>query len=427
MKATRLSGRQGERGVAALFVTVLLCLAMVLAVALAQRNVDVEEQRSANELRATSAFEAAEAGLDWALARINDPTPVDDECRPSGDASAKSVRERLLRIGVPGGELVPMAWSDAGAARTLQAACVRDAEGWRCSCPRDRAPDLASTAGAATAPAFVVELAAGSREDLVRVLATGCTRTGPGAVCAASSDAEREATARLEAAWALLPSLRSLPPAALMVRGDVDVGVASLGVSNDQAASGGLAALAGGRIAAPGLRVGFPAGSSLGGSLASNDATLHDLTADRFFARTFGMGLDAWTAQPAARHVVCDGDCAPAVSAAIAAGARLLVLDGDAVLSGPATFGGIDDPIALVATGVLRISGDVAVFGVVHAAALEWNDASPGAAFVRGAVLSGGDYRGNAAVDLRRDDAVLARLAATSGSFVRVLGSWKDF
>ena len=73
--APSLRSRAGcQRGVAALFVTVMLCFAMVLAVAVAHRNVVVEEQRSANEMRAASAFEAAEAGLEWALARINDPS-----------------------------------------------------------------------------------------------------------------------------------------------------------------------------------------------------------------------------------------------------------------------------------------------------------------------------------------------------------------
>jgi len=74
--AVPLRSRAGQRGVAALFVTVMLCFAMVLAVAVAHRNVVVEEQRSANELRAASAFEAAEAGLDWALASINDPSRI---------------------------------------------------------------------------------------------------------------------------------------------------------------------------------------------------------------------------------------------------------------------------------------------------------------------------------------------------------------
>ena len=83
--APSLRLRTGQRGVAALFVTVMLCFAMVLAVAVAHRNVVVEEQRSANELRAASAFESAEAGLDWALSRINDPSRIGADCLPSAD------------------------------------------------------------------------------------------------------------------------------------------------------------------------------------------------------------------------------------------------------------------------------------------------------------------------------------------------------
>ena len=126
-------GRQ--RGVASLFVTVVLCFAMVLAVAAAHRDVVVEEQRSANELRAAIAFEAAEAGLEWALARINDPARIGVDCLPSTDAAAVSFRDRMIRIVVPGGELAPTTWSDAGTPTTLQAACVRTADGWRCACP----------------------------------------------------------------------------------------------------------------------------------------------------------------------------------------------------------------------------------------------------------------------------------------------------
>ena len=129
-----------QRAVAALFVTVMLCLAMVLAVAVAHRNVFVEEQRSANELRAASAFEAAEAGLEWALARINDPTRTGPDCLPSADAGALSLRQRMVRIATPSGEISPQAWNDAGTPAPLQAACVRGAVGWTCSCPANDRP-----------------------------------------------------------------------------------------------------------------------------------------------------------------------------------------------------------------------------------------------------------------------------------------------
>ena len=418
--------RHRQHGVAALFVTVMLCFAMVLAVAVAHRNVVVEEQRSANELRAASAFEAAEAGLEWALARINDPSRVGADCLPSGDAAALSFRERMVRIDVASGDLAVRTWLDAGTPVPLQAACMRGADGWTCRCPMNGPAALPAPVGSAVAPAFVVELAAATRPGIVRVVATGCTRNGAGSTCAASVDASGEATARLEAAWAMLPALRSLPTAALTVQGDVDVGAAWLGVHNVDGASGALAVHAGGRIGATALRIGAPPGAPAGASLASDDDVLRALSGDRFFARVFGMGTAAWTAQPAARRVGCAIDCARALVAAIDAGQRLLVIEGDATIAGPLTIGHADDPIVIVATGALRLSDDIALHGVVHAASLEWNDTTPGRAFVRGAVIAGA-YGGNASVDLHRDAAVLARPAAGNGSLVRINGSWKDF
>ena len=189
---------------AALFVTVMLCFAMVLAVAVAQRNVVVEEARSANELRAASAFEAAEAGLDWALARINDPLRIGADCLPSADPAALSFRDRFLRIGVPSGSLAPSTWSDAGTPTPLQAACVRGAAGWRCSCPTgDRpAPARAARHGRGAGLRHRPSPQA-PRADVIRIVVDGCTRSDAGAPCAASSDAaqrsDRSARKRLGA------------------------------------------------------------------------------------------------------------------------------------------------------------------------------------------------------------------------------------
>lgn len=416
-----------QRGAAALFVTVMLCFVTVLAVALAQRNVLVEEQRSANELRSSIASAAADAGLDWALARINDPAPSTAACQPSGDATALSFRSRMLRIDATAGTVTPITWNDAGTETPLRAACIRNAAGWACNCPANGRPTLAAADTGAIAPAFFVELAPSARPGVVRVIATACTKASADAGCEAASAIGREAMARVETAWALLPALRSAPAAALTVGGDVDVGGAALGVHNRDALSGALAIHAGGRVLANALRIGTPPGAPLGASIASGDVALHALASGRLFARHFGMDRAAWAAQPAARQVACTGECTAAIAAAVEAGTRLVAVDGDAMLSGPVSLGTQDDPIVLAASGTLHFSGDVSIHGVVHAAALEWSDAAPPRAFVRGAVVVAGDVRGNAAADIVRDAAILDRLANANGSFVRVNGSWKDF
>jgi len=426
MSIVGIRAPRGQHGAAALFVIVMLCFAMVLVAALAQRNVVVEERRSANELRSRIAFSAADAGLEWALARINDPTPIGATCLPDTDASATSFRARILRIDAASGTVAPTTWSDSGIAVPLQAACVRGAAGWTCSCPTSGRPTLPAVEGAALAPAFFVELATSARPGVVRVAATGCTKAAAASGCAAQDASGREATARVEIAWALLPALRSAPVAALTLGGDLDVGIAALGVANVDASSGGLAVHVGGRILASALRVEAPSGASLAGSIAAGDDELRTLGSERLFARHFGMPPRVWAAQPAARHVDCRDDCTAAIAAAIARGARLLFVDGDAALAGPAVLGSTDDPIVLVASGVLTIVGDVAVHGAVHAATLDWRDGA-GFAFVHGSVVIAGDMRGNAAADIVRDAAILDRLANASGSFVRVNGSWKDF
>ena len=316
----------------------------------------------------------------------------------------------MVGIDAADGSVTPLRWDDAGTPAALQVACVRNADGWRC-----KRRGAGARACRPRAPARSRRRSSSSSRprlgtDAVRVVSTGCTRAGSGAnICVASADAGHEATSRLEAAWALLPALRALPTAALTVRGDVDVGAASLGVHNVDGGAGALALHAGGRVVAPALRISAPPGASVAASLASADTALRALLADRFFARYFGMGAAAWAERPGARRVACASDCAAAILEAIGAGARLLVIDGDARVAGRTAFGSAEDPVALVASGLLRLSGEIAVHGVVHAASLEWNYVGAGGALVRGATLVGNDDPGHGRGRLRPRDAGRAR------------------
>ena len=414
-----------QRGAASLLVTTLLCLATILIVAYANRNIVVEARTSANHVRATQAREAAEAGAEWATARLNDAAPVGTDCLPGAGAGARSARDLWLRFQGDEGTVAATRWDDAGTLVPLRSACVRRGAGWSCSCPAGGVPSLPAPLGTDTAPAFVVELAAGPAPGLVRIVSTGCTRSD--SACLASADASHEARARVEVTVALIAALRSAPAAALSVRGDIDAGAAALGAHHRDGASGGLALHAGGAISGSALRLTAAAGSALDGVLAGNDAALAGLDADRFFARYFGMSRAAWAAQPAVARISCSGDCTTAFASAVAGGRRLLHVDGDLALAGPAVFGSADDPVAIVAGGTITLSGAVTIHGVVHGAALRWDDAVAPGALIRGASLSGGGYAGNAAPDFVHDAAVLARLHTRAGSFVRINGSWKDF
>ena len=298
----------GQRGAASLFVTTLLCFAMVLAVAYANRSLVAEERASGNQYRTAQAFEAAEAGLEWSLARLNDSERLGADCLPSGNLADLAFRDRTLQIGALTGAITPATWDDAGTPFPLQSACVRDGSGWSCSCPANGQPALPTPAGRATAPAFSVAFSAGPRPGLVRVVSTGCTRSA--SACAASATAGHEASSTLEAVFALVPSLRAAPAAALTARGQIDAGAAAAGAHHRDAASGGLALHAGGAVVGAAWRLTAPAGAPLGEAVAADDPVLASLAGDRLFLRHFGIDKRAWLAQAAATRVICSIDCA---------------------------------------------------------------------------------------------------------------------
>lgn len=400
----------------------LLVFAMLIVVAYANRNVAVEARASANQYRSTQAFEAAEAGLEWTLAKLNDSTPIGDDCLPSADPAAQSFRDGHLRFA--GSGFAAATWDDAGTPTLLQAACVRNDTGWSCSCPSTGAPKPPVAAGTATSPAFTVALTTGTKPGLIVATASGCTRGD--VVCNTTSNIGHESTARVEVTLGLVPGLRAAPAAALTVRGNVDAGASALGLHNADPALGSTAVHAGGTVTGDALRLSAADGSSLDGAIVAGDATLASLAGDRYFARWFGMNKATWLAQPGATRIVCSGNCASSIADAVAAGSRLLAIDGDIDLAGPISLGTAERPVVLVANGALRLRGAVALRGIIAAASIDWRETAAGA-LVQGAAISESDYSGDACADIVHDAAVLARLQGGSGSFARVNGSWKDF
>jgi Tfp pilus assembly protein PilX len=107
-----------QRGAAALIVTTLLFFAMVLVAVFVNRNLVFEQRASANQYRSTQAFEAAEAGAEWAVAQLNNPTRLGADCLPSSASAASSFRTRYLRNS--GGAFTPVTWLSGSGVTALQ-------------------------------------------------------------------------------------------------------------------------------------------------------------------------------------------------------------------------------------------------------------------------------------------------------------------
>lgn len=420
---SRVSAAHRQRGAAALVVTTLLFFVMVLVTLFVNRNLVFEQRASANQYRATQAFEAAEAGAEWALAQLNNPQRMGPDCLPVADSAASSFRSRTLNPS--SAAFAPRTWDNAGVATTLQPTCVRSASGWNCSCPTNGAPTLSAPEGDGPFPAFSLQFGAGDKPGTLRVLATGCTSLA--GVCLAGSTSNPDATARVDVTVGLLAGLRTAPAAALTARGSIDADGAAFGAHNADPATG-LALHAGAGIAASHARLTPPAGAPLASALLSHDAGLAALGTDRFFASYFGLDKTRWKSQPAVQRIVCGSDCGATITAAAAAtdGSALIWIDGDLAFDGPVTLGSVEHPVVLVVDGAARIRGAVALHGLLYATALSWNDTAPGAV-LRGAALSESHYTGNGTPELVYDSGVLATLQTRSGSFARINGGWRDF
>lgn len=415
-----------ERGAATLIVTLVLLAATLLATLFANRDAFYEQRIATNQQRSTLAFEAAEAGLEWALAQLNDNQRIGADCLGSAGA-ADSFRERFLSLAEPSGQIDGRSWNDAGTSRPLQAACVRSASGWDCACPTNAHPAPALPAGTALAPAFAVRFAAGGRPGLVRVIAAGCTSLA--GACRPGTAVRVDASAQIEALFGRVPALRTLPSAPLVTPGAVNAGSAALGAHHPDPATGGIAIHAGGAIEAAMARITPPAGTPLAAALVDHDSALANLGAEALFVSLFGLDKATWQRQGVVSELACQGACTSQLLAAIGDGVvhRQIHVGGNLRLDGPAVIGAPGRPVIVVVDGDAAFVGAVQVHGIVHARQIHWSgSASPGA-FVRGALIAEAGYSGDGAPDLFHDGAVFAALKGRTGAFARVSGSWRDF
>jgi Tfp pilus assembly protein PilX len=418
---------QQQRGAATLVVTLVLMFAMTLAAYFLNRNMALEQRLAANQVQAAQAFEAAEAGLEWATAQLNHPQKLGADCQASSAATAQSFRASRVAFDASTGMHTPRTWNQGAQVMPLQAVCVRNpaqASGWECGCPASGHPSVTATSANASkaAPAFVVTLLPTALPGQLRVVAQGCTSHA--GACKPGSNSKADTTAQVQQLVALVGGLASPPSAALTVLGKVNTS-ATLGLHTSTRA----AVQAGGAVTVPNVRIGVAAGGVSSLAIIDHDAALRSLNGARFFTQLFGMDAATWSSQNMIRKVVCEGHCNAALSDAVTStdGPVLLWVEGDFSLTGPLVLGSAAQPVLLIVNGSASLNGGVQIHGLLHATRVEWSDNGTGAGRVTGAVTSASDYSGNGTPNLVFDAATLQLLKTNSGSFARVAGSWKDF
>ncbi len=457
MKKHHRPGSSAQRGAAALIVVLLLFFIVSLVAAYAGRNLIFEQRTSTNQYRATQAFEAAEAGLEWAVAMLNGGR-VTAECIPADpvDVAQPSFRQRYIEVDSDPatlGNVTPVRWADGITAE--RPSCVRNGAGWNCSCPAGVGAAPAIPAGGGVNPGFRVcfEAVDPPQPGVVRVVSTGRTSFVDRPCDERGEGTGGEAAATVSVVVALSSGLATPPGVALTVRGVLDfedamrllpVALPSRQVLDEfWMPNGSLVHVGGAAInVAENLTPSNVRGTPIE-ALVARDPTLGALTPGQMFASVFKMSKGSYKNQPA---TVVLNDCAAACTDKLLAAwqptpgliepgrinpGRIIWVEGDMTVESDLDIGTEDAPVVIVATGNVRLAASVNIVGLLYSQAADWDNGGPGDAKVRGAAVAEGNFSGRDIGGgdywVQYDSTVLRWLRLSTGSFVRVPGSWRDF
>lgn len=437
-----------QRGAAALVVTMLLLFGSSIIVFYLNRGLVFEQKTSANQVRSTSAFEMAEAGIEWATGMLNTDSEITTACA-FGATTTETFRARYI---------LPAGNAATAAVTNTYPGCKLVGTALTCGCPLVAgANDEALPAlGAAVAPGFTVTFANTGNPTSVRVISTGCTAQAgvckPLTVTPSAADdlTTNPATTGNSDAWAqvsvilkLRPLLRAAPSAALTCGTSCAVG-GSYNIKNTEVASNGYLVNAGTTISSgpgtsyetipgqPKQNAMIAADSSLN-ALASSDPTC---SASAMFKTYFGVTMAEYAAQTSIVATIPNctvpSTCGTMIQAALLAGKKNFYFPDGMALNNSAPFStmgatGAGNGVNIVSPGDIDINGNIVIYGLVFSNSANVNDLGTGTADINGAMITCAAYNNNGNGTLNYDSNALGGSDWRPGPVVRVPGSWRDF
>lgn len=479
--------RSRQRGAAALVVAMVLLFGMTIVAFFANRTMIFEQRTSANQYRYTKAFELADAGVEWAIARLNDaqtlpayaaPTSTSADtayinCNPAATPAStlKSFRDRYIRptmadVGHPTGWLDPLSSVFPG--------CQVDPVSGNktCDCPpAGPAVLLVPTnqssfnyaAGTANLPRFRVKFNAVPSPSTdwlaVEIVSRGCTGGDP---CDPSSLLVSTATDATATARMLVKIRPTFPtgPGAGLISGSTTVVSGSLNVINTDTAGNGITINSGSTVdlSGPGVSVVTLPGTPPAASILDNDPALLKLTnadasGELFFTSFLGEGfadfqtnlgtvvINAGAGSNAVNRT-CSGavDCGSAVSYWVDRGFTQFWVAPDVTFNNSnmpstnaaRTLGTAAKPIVVATPSQFTTTGGVTAYGVFYAATASAVDdltlSGGGNSTIIGSLISRGDFArtGNGNISIVYNANLFGGKGPPTGLLVPVPGSWRD-
>ena len=450
----RTNARQS--GFGALAVMLLLLFGSSIVVFYLNRGLIFEQKTSANQVRSTTAFEVAEAGLEWATGMLNSPNEITTACALTSSVTT-SFRAKYLGT------------STATPMQRVYPGCKISGTTLTCSCPdvpgSASAEAVASTAagqaGPAVLPSFTIAfrpLPAGSPGSAVsvQVVSTGCT--GQAGMCkpdtvspavmsvagvtgTAATIGASDATAQVSAILTLRPLIRAAPTAALTCGTSCSPG-GSYNIRNFDVASNGYLVNAGTTITTGnGVSYATIPGQPVENALIANDDSLLALAnsdpscANSAMFRAFlGTTMAEYAASPQVRTITCNSanSCGSAVDTAMNEGWRNFYFPTGFALNNSAPFSAMGAPgagngVTIVSPGDIDINGNISIYGLIFSNSANFNDLGTGTADIHGSIVTCAAQSSNGNGHIEYDANALGGTGLRPGLMVRVPGSWRDF
>jgi hypothetical protein len=418
----------------------LLLFGTTLIMLYLNRSLIFEQKTSANQMRSTSAFEMAEAGIEWATGMLNNGTYIRaSDCAPL-PSSHVSFRQKYVQTSfyaaTPSSNFLP--------ATNALPGCQVAGTTLSCQCPDVPTSGTASASFAGSAPGFKVEFAAvpdptgpaGATDTMsVQVTSTGCaTFSG---TC---SDTVTTATdARAKVSVILKVRRNPFPPSPLTAGGNVTFS-GSIDVTNTSPSTNGILINAGTSIDtghAGNVLTTIP-GQPWQNAIIPNDPSLSSLSGtgsdcsnSTMFQAYFGESIPQYRERAIEISCSSASDCGTKLSAAYASNSNHAYYFPDGLaLNSSFTLpqlGSQSDAVSLVTPGSIDISGNIDIYGLVFSNNATYNSAGFGNANIHGAVVACRDYEANGSGLLTYDPKALDSLSKNTGVLARVPGSWRDF
>jgi hypothetical protein len=419
-----------QRGAIALVVTMLLLFTSSIVVFYLNRGVLFEQKTSANQMRSTSAFEVAEAGIEWATGMLNSPYDIDNSCALLATTNI-AFRTKYIQTG---------ANSNVQSASNTFPGCKLDGTALTCSCPN--VPGVGNEAvaslGVTVLPSFTVTFTDVGDSQAVRVTATGCTAQAgackPVTALSAATTGSSDAWAQVSVILKLRPLLRAAPSAALTCGTSCAPG-GSYNIINTDVASNGYLVDAG-TIITPGNGVTYQTipGQPIQNAVISSDASLNALACanpndSTMFKTYFGLTLAEYAASPQTKSIACPNNCTAAIDAALGDGWKNFYFPAGFSYHGNGTIGaaGAGNGVNFVTLGEANINGNATLYGLVYANEAVLNDLGTGNSTIIGAVIACNAMNSNGNGTISYDAGALGGTGLRPGLMVRVPGSWRDF